>query len=705
MKYYYIYSIWRLFFILFLIIGSISVKAQINPTDSIGEDDFMDIINLDEVVVTSTRTEKTLKSTPVITQLITAKQIENRGFADIKNLLMQEVPGLSFQEVGFGTSINMQGLDAKHILFLIDGERIAGETGNNIDYSRLNLYNVDRIEIVKGAASAIYGSQAMGGVVNIITKNARKKVELNIGGRYGERNQRNYPNPSKESNQYKFQRNTDKPNLNGNISLGLNLGKLKSQTDVLYKSFDGYQLYDTDSITKYYPELDTTVIMNRVTTPSSISGYDDINISQKLSYTFNNRLKISLRGSYYELNKYDFTQNNKFENNVDFSYGAQLDYVINPAFNLIFSYFSDNYERFDKYELIDGKDLSYKNNLIQPKILFSTTALRNQTLTTGIEFLQESLYGDKFESSQLEEKKQWNATAFVQDDWQIKEDLNLIGGIRVDYHEKYGWNASPKLSLLYRLFPFTMRLNYASGFRSPSLKELYMDWDHLGMFWIYGNENLKPEKNHYLSLSGEYVSSRLYATLTAYGNKFTDKIEGIWSNNQTELRYTNIGKTTLAGIEATARVKIVQGLFLNGMLNYLYSENEDGVRLTTASPLSGNMRLEYGFSKKNYNANFNLSGSFIGEKDYHVADEIEVNGVTREAFYEAHASAYSMWNFAFTQNFYDAVRLTVGVDNLFDYKASIINFNTSTSPGRKFYVTMNLRVDELVNIFDIHKLI
>ena len=698
MKFYNRRFIGRLVFFLSFIVGGIPVWARINPVDSVGDRNYMDIINLDEVVVTSTRTQKTLKNTPVITQVITAKQIENRGFADIKNLLMQEVPGLSFQEVGFGTSINMQGLDAKHILFLIDGERIAGETGNNIDYSRLNLYNVERIEIVKGAASAIYGSQAMGGVVNIITKNARKKMELNIGGRYGERNQRNYPNPSKESKQYTFQRNTDKPNLNGNISLGLNLGKFKSQTDVLVKSFDGYQLYDTDSITKYYPQLDTTIVSNRVATPSSISGYEDINVSQKLSYAFSDKLKLSLRGGYYELNKYDFTQNNKFENNVDFSYGAQLDYAVNSASTLILSYFADNYERFDKYELIEGKEMSYRNDLIQPKVLFNTTAWRNQTLTTGIELLQESLYGDKFESGQLEDKTQWSATAFAQDDWEIRKDLNLIGGVRVDYHEKYGWDASPKLSILYRLFPFTMRLNYARGFRSPSLKELYMDWDHLGMFRIYGNEDLKPETNHYVSLSGEYVSSHLYATLTAYGNKFRNKIEGIWSNNQTEYRYTNIGNTTLAGVEATARVKIVQGLFLNGMFNYLYSKNEEGIRLTTASPLSGNMRLEYGFSKKKYGADFNLSTSFIGGKNYHVADEIVVNGITRDAFYEAHAPAYSMWNFAFTQNFHKAIRLTIGVDNLFDYKASIINFNTSTSPGRKFYVAMNLSIDEWVNI-------
>ncbi len=674
-------------------------KSWTQTPDNPDNDMPFDVINLNTVVVTATRTEKTLKSTPVITQVITASQIENRGFADIKNLLMQEVPGLSFQEVGFGTSIIMQGLDAKHILFLIDGERMAGETGNNIDYSRLNLYNVERIEIVKGAASAIYGSQAMGGVVNIITKNAKKKVELNIGGRFGERNQRNFPNASKSSKQHRFQQNADMPNLNGNISLGLNAGKLKSQTDVLYKSFDGYQLYDTDSLTKYYPQLDTTVITNRVSTPASISGYEDINVSQKLSYSIGKKLDIALRGSYYELDKFDFTQNNKYEKNVDVSYGANMFYRISSASNLMMSYYADDYKRYDKYELISGKALLYQNELLQPKIVFSTTALNRQTLTSGLEYLRESLYGDKFASSALESKNHWNSTFFVQDDWIVTHRLNIIGGMRIDYHEKYGWNASPKLSLLYRVFPFTMRLNYARGYRSPGLKELYMDWDHLGMFRIYGNEYLKPETNNYLSFSGEYVASNFYGTITAYGNKFRNKIEGIWSNNQTEYRYTNVGHTTLAGIEATGRVKVVKGLFVNGAFNYLYSKNENGVRLTTSSPLSGNVRLEYGFSSKNYRANINFSGSWIGKKDYDVADEIVVDGVAQSAYYEAHVSAYSLWNMAVSQHFFNVFRVTVGADNLFDYKAGIVNFNTSTSPGRKFYVSMNVTVDELTERF------
>ena len=130
-----------------------------------------------------------------------------------------------------------------------------------------------------------------------------------------------------------------------------------------------------------------------------------------------------------------------------------------------------------------------------------------------------------------------------QDDWSINKQFSVIAGLRCDYHEKYGTNLTPKASVMYKIFPFTVRFNYARGYRSPSIKELYMNWDHLGMFWIYGNSKLKPETNNYISLSGEYVNSWININANVYSNWFRNKIEGMWSNDQTELHYINIGKS------------------------------------------------------------------------------------------------------------------------------------------------------------------
>lgn len=130
-----------------------------------------DTIVLSQVVVTGTRTPKTLADAPVATRVITSKDIERTDATDIQDLLTQELPGVEFSyAMNQQTHLNFSGFGGQSILFLVDGERLAGETMDDVDFSRLLMAGVERIEIVKGAASALYGSNAEGGVVNIITK-------------------------------------------------------------------------------------------------------------------------------------------------------------------------------------------------------------------------------------------------------------------------------------------------------------------------------------------------------------------------------------------------------------------------------------------------------------------------------------------------------------------------------------------------------
>ena len=146
-------------------------------------------INLDDVVITATKTEKSLKEVPVITKLITVKDLEKKDAVDIKDILLTEIPGIEFSSMGGGITIKMQGLDGKYVLFLVDGERMAGETEGSIDFNRLDANNIERIEVVKGASSALYGSSAMAGVVNIITKTNKDKFNVKLNSRYGSFNE------------------------------------------------------------------------------------------------------------------------------------------------------------------------------------------------------------------------------------------------------------------------------------------------------------------------------------------------------------------------------------------------------------------------------------------------------------------------------------------------------------------------------------
>ena len=170
------------------VVAYLSSSAQDAYTDTIYRK-----FDLDEVVVTGTRTPKFLKDTPIQTRVINAKEIARLDATNVQDLLQQELPGVEFTyAMNQQTHLNFSGFGGQGVLFLVDGERLAGETMDDVDFTRLSMDNVERIEIVKGAASALYGSNATGGVINIITKKIQKPVTLNVNARYAKHNEQRY---------------------------------------------------------------------------------------------------------------------------------------------------------------------------------------------------------------------------------------------------------------------------------------------------------------------------------------------------------------------------------------------------------------------------------------------------------------------------------------------------------------------------------
>ena len=156
-------------------------------------DSIMRNYMLEEVVVTGTRTPKLLKDTPIQTRLITSRDIERTDATNVQDLLQQEIPGAEFSySMNQETHLNFSGFGGQGILFLVDGERLAGDNNGDVDFSRLSMDNVERVEIVKGAASALYGSNANGGVINIITKKPSKPWTLNVNGRISKHGEQRY---------------------------------------------------------------------------------------------------------------------------------------------------------------------------------------------------------------------------------------------------------------------------------------------------------------------------------------------------------------------------------------------------------------------------------------------------------------------------------------------------------------------------------
>ena len=159
------------------------------PTDTLPGYDKI----LDEIVVTATRAPKLLKDVPVHTILITSKEIEKADATNIEELLQQEMPGIEFSyAMNQQVHMNFGGFGGQGVLFLVNGERLAGETMDDVDFTRMNMANIDRIEIVKGASGAIYGSNAGGGVINIITKEATRPWDISLNARIARHNEQRY---------------------------------------------------------------------------------------------------------------------------------------------------------------------------------------------------------------------------------------------------------------------------------------------------------------------------------------------------------------------------------------------------------------------------------------------------------------------------------------------------------------------------------
>ncbi len=662
----------------------------------------LDLMNLDQVVVTATRTPKKLMDVPVITQLILSDEIASRGISDVGVLLEDEVPGVEIHTAGYGADIKIQGLDANYVLFLVDGERMAGETEGNVDYNRINMNDVERVEIVKGASSALYGSSAMGGVINFITKKPQNKVEFTMGGKYGETNQINFHDLKTDDDFYFYKNKLDLPNMNLYGTLGFNLNKFMSKTSFNMRTTDAYQLTSTDSLYQDYVDHDLQEVE---LVSKDIPGTEDYSLSQLFEYQVNDKWRLRANATYYKHNIYDFRKDNIYDGYTDFNFGLKSFYNISDQSRLELSYHDDVYEKFEVNEKTDKRNKQYTNHFYNPKAIYIHQFGEKHELTAGIEDLAETMSTMMFSGAvdSLVEKNSNTIIAYAQDDYRINSKWSMVGGVRMDMHSSFGTHFTPKLSMMYKLVPVTFRANYAMGFRSPTIKELYMDWSMLGMFDIKGDESLVPETNNYLSLSAEYTRSVFNASVNVYQNWFKNKIGGYWSfdeNGGQVYNYTNIDNSQMYGVEVLFRYNIKRHFFLSGGYSYIKDSQEmNSKSISAIAPHSGTVRLEYTLTKKVYQLKVNLSGKITGAKEYYELNDITENGQQKVGTYKVSYDAFSLWKFSVSQSFHNGINVVIGVDNLFDYRAPIVSYNSSLSPGRRAYISLNLKVDHLYREF------
>lgn len=617
---------------------------------------------LDQVVVTATRTPKALKDAPVVTRLITANDIKIADATNIQDLLTEQMPGLEFgYAMNQETSLNMNGFGGNAVLFLVDGERLAGETMDNVDYSRLNLDNVGRIEIVKGAASALYGANAVAGVINIISRENSEPWTANVNTRYNDFN---------------------KEWRHGG-SFSFNAGKWNSQTSIQRTTSDEVQLtspFDTESNILH------------------IYGGETFNVKERLTYKLSDKVKLIGRGGYFnrisKRNNYDYHY-------MDYSAGLKSVMTLSENDNLEISY---GFDQYDKARYVNDErthDHDYTNRQNTVRALYSHIFGKN-TLTAGADFLNDYLTTYQFANNGS--KTQNSCDAFAQFDYNPLQWLNIVASLRHDYFSASSQHATTgRLALMTKWKGFSIRANYAGGFRAPTLKEMYMNFDMAGMQMIYGNPDLKPEKSNNFNLALEHTgrvknagffTGQYSITLMGYYNKYDKRITtedyadytpGIGQPDVAS-RYCNEDGVGVSGIDFSVHYRSDMGLGVKLDYSYLHVGGRSvDSQFSQPRPHSATWRLDYDRQLCSfYRINAALSGRYLSSPDTNI---------------EKHDQAYQLWKFTLQQRFLDAVNLNFTVDNLFGYKPKNYYWSSAMTTGRTFSVGLSVDIDRVVNLF------
>ena len=615
------------------------------------------LLNLDEVTVTGTRTEKTVAETPVMTRIVPSEVLQRNDFESMIDVLEYNIPGLRFNTDPRGNNIQVQGLENSYILILVDGERLSTTPGGPIDFDRLTTANIKKIEVLKGAASALYGSSAMGMVINIITDIPKRPLEGWAKVRYGKYN-----------------------DLQLDAGVGMKYKGFYAQTLFNRTSSDGYDL------TPETPESFTENPSHHMT------------IEEKLGWN-NQYSRITVKGSLYwgEVeNPWESTAPTHYRS-LTKTLQVNAEHAFNDRYKLYGTYAGDFYTRKTVYDFLYLPDSTNAWSHEQTvRLVDEFKPWDNLVIVKGFEWNGTKNYNKMQYGKEKTIRDMDDANLFAQADWMITDRLEVIGGFRYTHNSEFGSAFTPKINLMYSPGNFKIRAGYSRGFKTPGLTELYSDFNMGSVSHNIGNPDLKAEHSDYFSVSGEYTwQGRLMLTAELYQNTVDNKINSYNVDIEdpkpgelgTELRYENVKGVRIRGAEATATYYPVSALLLR--TSYAFC---DALNKETGLQLSGNSKHAMNWSASlhgkllKHEGAVTLSGRWDSKRiSKSRRTETDDSGQEVEVITTRTKPGYTMWKLTaqYTPWTWKYMRLSVtgGVDNLFDFVDTSIIYD----PGRRFF--------------------
>lgn len=618
--------------------------VMLHPNDTISMCDK--VWNINEVVVTGTRTEKRLSKTPVLTTLIRSDEIVKAAATSVLETLQDNIPGIVVSANAMGNNMRIKGLNSRYILVLVDGERLVSEgAGGNINLSQINVNDIEHIEMVNGAASALYGSNAVGAVINIITKKTANPLDVGANASFG-------------SHASWFRQ----------VSLSSKINKLRLKGNLFSNSSDGFGSDGNGAYAARYSDKGGTV-------------WSEFEIQPSLFARFSAR--------YYRHETFNPQSSMDVEHplNRKITFCGSVEHVFAESRHRI--RFSGNWDRFLDDRVMEKKDnRKDRQNMadnISVRLTDTYKVCSGLESVGGLEYNKERNYAIKTLGSDPVTKHIYDYNLFDQLEWKISNQWTFVGGVRYTYNSQFHSAFSPKIACMYSVGNYKFRASMGTAFRSPDIKELYYNFDHQGMFWVYGNPDLKAEKGWYNSLSAEYTKGFFNASLSAYINCIFDKItqyDKINAQGADGKYYKNVNSVTLKGFDVNCSWLLFNKLLLKATYSYCNArDNATGLQLDSNVMHSSTVSLTWNDRFFSNPFSLMLSSRYNSPILYQSSD---LNSDNTEKVIKLQSKPYSIWKVVVRQSVTihkHSFSITLKCDNLFNFKDT-----SFIDPGRQYLV-------------------
>lgn len=631
-------------------------------------------------VVTASRTVQDIEDVTINIDVISEDEIQNSGSISLKDILLEQ-PGISLSP-NEGNAIQIQGFESDYTLILIDGQPLVGRIRGALDISRINTSNIQQIEIVKGPSSALWGSDALAGVINIITKKPDELFTGRVFTEYGSR-----------------------ASYNVGADVSFNVNKISGNAGFSAYGSDGFDLSETEFGNNQNP-------------------YDNVTLNTAINYDFSDLTSLNVSGRYYKNNFSGLTLATVQGQEIGISEdGWQDDLSLNLRFDtspfsrfqstaivyttLYEDYTTTNFEDPSQANIINNNQQGYSKAEIQNNY----TWLNNDITTFGAGVTSEFVRAERFQGK----RNQGGLFVFAQHQFLFQDKLSLIAGARLDNHSSYDSYLSPKLSFKYDLNQnFTFRASVGRGFKAPDFRTLYLNFDNSGSgYLLYGVKNIGAElanfdqqglillynfdANSLATLEPEYstaynvgfsfktTDSKISSRVNLFRNNAQNLIEALevaeLTDGNTVFGYVNINKAKTQGVETEASYHFNNDLTIS--LGYQYLDavqiiTDERTIIENGAVITKDVEIEVPLpSRPEHSGTFKVFYTEPVSKT-----EISLRGILQSRYFfrdrnanlQADSNEYtddfSIWNLSISRPFGQNFRAQLGINNLFDYTDS-----------------------------------